>query len=109
MFGCCGNHCSQCGAYLATQADDDAKRREVAREWTVEYNTPFSPEQINCVGCTAEGVHIGFTENICAIRKCCMGKGHPTCADCASYPCDELSTFLERIPEAKANLERLRE
>ena len=108
MFGCCGNNCSECGAYLATQADDDVKRKEVADKWTIEYNTPFLPKQINCVGCTAKGVHVGFAESFCTIRKCCMGKKHSTCAECESYPCEELQGFFEGVPEAKVNLESTR-
>jgi len=108
MLGCCGNSCSECGAYLATLADDDTKRKAVADQWTVVYNKAYSPEEINCVGCTAEGVHVGFAENSCTMRKCCMEKGHATCAECGSYPCDQLREFFRNVPEAKANLESLR-
>ncbi len=108
MLGCCGNNCSECGAYLATMADDDAKRQIVADEWAIKHNGTFLPENINCVGCTAEGVHVGFAENICTIRKCCMDKGHSTCAVCESYSCEELDAFFRDVPEAKVNLESLR-
>ena len=108
MLGCCGNNCSKCGAYLATQNDDDTLRKKVAEEWSVQYDTPFAPEQINCVGCTKDGAHIEFTENICGIRKCCMGKEHSTCAECESYSCEDLQSFFEAVPEAKANLEAAR-
>ncbi|NQT88590.1 DUF3795 domain-containing protein [bacterium] len=108
MIGCCGNNCSTCIAFLATQADDDAMRAEVAKKWTVEYNTDFQPEQINCDGCTAEGRHIGFCEHACTIRKCCVGKEHLTCASCDEYPCDELSGFFQNVSEARSNLDALR-
>jgi len=29
MIACCGLDCSECGGFLATQADDDIKRAEV--------------------------------------------------------------------------------
>jgi hypothetical protein len=109
MFGCCGNNCSECGAYIATRDNNDKLRAEVAAEWSVEYNTPFTPEQINCVGCTAEGVHVGFAEHACTLRKCCMGKDQSTCAECKSYPCDELAGFFGGVPEAKVNLDSIRE
>ena len=108
MFGCCGINCFECGAYLATQADDDAKRRQVAEQWSVEYNTTFSAEQINCDGCTSDGCHVGYAEHFCAIRKCCMGKGLATCADCVEFACAELQKFLDDVPNARANLESLR-
>ena len=108
MLGCCGINCSTCGAYLATQADDDTKRKEVADQWTVQYKTAFLPEQINCDGCTADGRLVGFAESICGIRKCCVGKGLSTCAECTDFPCAELQQFFRSVPAAKVNLESLR-
>ena len=49
MIACCGLDCSQCGAYQATQANDDAKRAAVAGEWSERYNVEVSPDQINAV------------------------------------------------------------
>ena len=108
MLGCCGNHCSECEAYLATIADDDVKRKAVAEKWTIEYNRKYLPEEINCVGCTVEGVHPGYVESLCTMRTCCMDKGHSTCAECESFPCEQLEEFFQNVPEAKKNLDALR-
>ena len=35
MIACCGLDCSKCEAYLATQEDNDVKRAEVAKKWSV--------------------------------------------------------------------------
>jgi len=34
MIAFCGLACHECGALLATQDDDDAKRAEVAQGWS---------------------------------------------------------------------------
>ena len=39
MIAYCGMDCSKCEGYLATQADSKEKREEVAKKWTVQYNT----------------------------------------------------------------------
>ena len=31
----CGLNCSNCGTYLATQNNDNAKKIEVAKEWSI--------------------------------------------------------------------------
>ncbi len=36
MIAYCGMDCSKCEGYLATQANSDAKRKEVAEKWTVQ-------------------------------------------------------------------------
>ena len=36
MIACCGLDCSKCEGYLATQEDNDAKRAEVAKKWSVQ-------------------------------------------------------------------------
>ncbi len=38
MIACCGLDCSKCEAYLATQEDNDVKRAEVAKKWSVQYS-----------------------------------------------------------------------
>jgi hypothetical protein len=108
MLGCCGNRCSTCIAFLATQADDDAQRADVAAKWSVQYKTTFLPEDIHCDGCTADGRHISFCEHVCTIRTCCMGKGNDTCAACEDSPCEELETFFQSVPQARENLASLR-
>jgi hypothetical protein len=60
MIAYCGMNCSKCEGYLATQADNDAKREEVAKKWTVQYNTEIKPEQINCNGCKSEGTQFSL-------------------------------------------------
>ena len=38
MIACCGLDCSKCEAYQATREDNDVKRAQVAKEWSVRYD-----------------------------------------------------------------------
>ena len=108
MIGCCGINCSQCGAFIATQKDDQSKRVKVAKEWSELYHADFTPEQIVCNGCTSDGPWFSYTEHACEIRKCCIGKSLPTCAECDEYTCERLEAFFKQVPEAERNLASLR-
>jgi hypothetical protein len=108
MIGCCGIKCSECGAFLATKNDDDAKRAEVAAEWSKMVDADIKAEQSGCNGCNSEGPWFHYCENICEIRKCCKEKGHGTCAGCDEFACERLKGFFGQVPDAQKNLEALR-
>lgn len=109
MIAVCGITCSDCGAYIATQKNDDAKRKEVADAWSKDYDHKFKPEDINCDGClTLDGRHINHW-NICEIRKCGTDMGVKNCACCSGYKCEKIAAFLEQVPKAKKTLEEIRE
>ena len=54
MIACCGLDCFKCEGFLATQADDDSQRAEVAKQWSARYGSDIKPEQINCDGCCSD-------------------------------------------------------
>jgi len=61
IVGVCGITCTECPAFIATQENDDSKRRQVAEEWSKAYNNEIKPEQINCNGCLPGlGIHQQF-------------------------------------------------
>lgn len=108
MIACCGLDCSKCEGFMATQADDDIKRAEVAKQWSARYNTDIKPEHINCDGCLSDGRKFFYCSDICELRKCCTEKDVTNCAACDMYACDKLENFFEVAPEARTALDALR-
>ena len=109
MIACCGLNCAACEAYLATAANDQVELEKIAEKWRAEYNAPdITVAQVSCLGCSnSTGPWCGHCGD-CDIRACAQGRGYATCAECAEYPCELLSGFLELVPPARANLEKLR-
>lgn len=100
--------CSDCGAFIATQKNDNKLRKQVAEEWTKKYNHDFKLEDINCVGyIVTTGKHIGHW-GMCEVHKCGAEKGVVNCAYCADYACDKLEGYFKMAPAMKANLEEIR-
>jgi hypothetical protein len=108
MIACCGLDCSQCGAYQATQENDDAKRAAVAKDWSKLYGISVKPEQVNCDGCLSDGQKFYYCAEMCEIRRCCVQKELANCAACEGYACDKLEGFLALAPHARKALDRLR-
>ena len=108
MIGACGIDCSQCEAFLATQADDMAALELVAAKWTKEYNaTGLTALNVQCDGCMTEGRKVGHCGE-CKIRLCALERGVANCAACSDYPCEQLSAFFQMVPQARVNLDALR-
>jgi len=109
MIAYCGLDCGTCNALIATQRNDNELRKKVAEEWSKAFGHPMKPEDINCTGCTTpQGVHIGYCESMCEVRKCAKPRQVATCADCSDYACAKLEGFFKMAPQAKTKLEGLR-
>lgn len=101
----CGLDCATCDAYLATLHNDQKRREETARKWSALNHVTILPEQINCTGCRADGVKTLFCERLCAVRRCAVQKGVPTCGLCEERPaCAALAQITAHNPEALKNL-----
>jgi hypothetical protein len=107
MISMCGLVCSECPAYLATQAGDEDRVREIAAQWSKEFGSDVRPEHVWCDGCLAEGRKCGHCAQ-CEIRACGTKRGVSTCAACADYGCKILSAFHEMVPQARQVLDSLR-
>ncbi|MFZ0965102.1 MAG: DUF3795 domain-containing protein [Candidatus Bathyarchaeia archaeon] len=109
MVAFCGIVCTDCDAFIATQENNDAKRREMAESASKQLGRKVKPEEINCAAClNTGGRHIGYC-NVCEIRKCGMEKEVENCAYCIDYECEKLAKFLEQAPKAKKTLEKIRQ
>ncbi len=108
MTAFCGVRCGNCLTYIATKNDDDAKRKEIADNWSKKFNGDFKPEQINCAGCKSDSGPLFFYCSMCEIKTCGQKKGVETCAHCDEYGCETLERFLGLSPENRQMLEALR-
>jgi hypothetical protein len=109
MIGYCGLVCSECEAYLATQAGDRQALEGVAARWRQEYSAPqITAEWVICDGCTAASDrHCGHCAE-CDIRECGIGRAVVNCATCTDYACDKLERFFGMVPAAQETLDGLR-
>jgi hypothetical protein len=102
MIAFCGISCTECKAFLATQQNDDAEKKKIAKEWNM------MPEEVNCEGCRNPMGKKNTYWNTCEIRKCGEEKKVENCAYCIDYSCEKLGEFHEQSPKAKINLEEIR-
>jgi hypothetical protein len=105
----CGLVCTDCPAYVATQADDRAALEQVAAQWRQEFNAPdITAASILCDGCLGvEGRHCSHCFE-CDIRACGLDHSVANCAHCADYACDKLEGFFGAAPDARATLNEVR-
>lgn len=105
----CGLVCSDCKAYIATQANDVAALEEMVAQAREQFNAPdLTLESGMCDGCPTEtGRKCGYCFE-CEIRACGVARGIANCAYCADYACDKLTAFLSQAPDARASLEGIR-
>lgn len=108
MVAYCGIVCTECPAFIATQENDDAKRKEVAEMWSKQYKMSIKPEDINCDGCNSGSQRMVGYCSVCEIRKCGQGKGVENCALCDEYGCEKLTKFIAMVPHARESLEKIR-
>ncbi len=108
LIACCGLNCATCEARIATIADDDIQRKEIAEKWKVQFNAPgIISEMINCTGYREEGAKFAHCTE-CEIRNCVHSKGFNTCADCEELgSCSMVGNILKFVPDALANLKSL--
>jgi hypothetical protein len=108
MIAYCGLVCTDCPAYIATQADDRAALEQVAAQWREEFDAPdITVQWIICDGCLDGGRKCGHCAE-CQIRACGVTRGVATCAHCADYACDQLEAFFGFVPDARATLDGVR-
>ncbi len=109
MIAYCGLICTDCAAYIATQADDRAELERVAAQWREAYNAPnITVESVICDGCVTNGGRKCGHWYECEIRACAMTRGVVNCAHCTDYACPIIEGFFGFVPEARATLDGIR-
>jgi hypothetical protein len=113
MIAYCGIVCSECPAYVATQAGDMAALARVAAEWSEGEAEPFTAQDCLCDGCTTDaGRLFKWCREGCDVRVCAVGRGVVTCAHCDDYGCETITRFFDFAPGAedlKARLDEIRQ
>lgn len=108
IISCCGLICSECPAFIAHNTDDNELREKTAGLWSKFYNADITREMVNCEGCHSNGILFSHC-NECAIRQCCHERQYEHCSECEDYICsDKLKPLLDAVPEAKSELDKLR-
>jgi predicted nucleic acid binding AN1-type Zn finger protein len=108
LIAACGLDCAQCESYQATQSNDLLKLEAIAEKWRKEFNAPgLTAENIQCDGCMTDGRKIGHCSE-CQIRLCAIERGMENCAVCSDYACKKLQDFFKVAPQARINLEIIR-
>jgi hypothetical protein len=109
MIAFCGLTCTDCAAYIATQANDYAALRRVRDQWREEYSASgMTVDDVACDGCLVGGLKCGHCAE-CDIRACGQSREVANCAHCTDYAaCDKLERFFGFVPQAKATLDAIR-
>ena len=108
MIAYCGLLCTECPAYAATQANDQAALERVAEQWRESFDAPdITAQSITCDGCLLDDGHRCAHCFECQIRACAIEREAANCAHCTDYSCEKLEVFLAFAPEARAILDGL--
>lgn len=109
MIAYCGLVCSDCPAFIATQASDRSALEQVAVQWREEYDSPgITVESVICDGCLGEGGRKCSHCAECEIRTCGAERDVVNCAHCGDYVCQKLEGFFGFVPDARAVLDGIR-
>lgn len=109
----CGLQCDTCPIHLATLEKDlsqqQAMRESLAKQINLLYNTNLRASDVNdCDGCISNSGKLFSGCLSCEIRKCAGSRNIENCAHCADYACDMLEKFLEKEPQAKLRLDKIK-
>jgi len=109
MVAFCGIVCTECPAYIATQADDLAGKEAVAAQWREEFDSPdIDAAYVTCDGCLAFDGRLGGHCGECEVRACGVARGVANCAHCSDYGCETLESFFDFAPSVRATLDEIR-
>ena len=105
----CGLVCTDCEAYIATQANDLTALERMTARAREQFNNPdLTIASAMCDGCLgSDGRKCGYCF-VCQVRACGMERGVVNCAHCDDYACEKLEDFFGMEPHARASLDGIR-
>lgn len=100
VIGVCGDNCSCCPRYTASQEGSLEELYKVKELWVrLGFRDPDFPAQdLACFGCRPE--------NKCAyyeVRSCAYGKRIDNCGLCQDYPCELINAVFEKSENIKSH------
>lgn len=104
----CGLVCSDCDAYVATQANDLEALERLARQAREEFGMEdATAENTMCDGCLRDqGRQIEYCA-MCEVRACAVERGVTNCAHCAQYACETLEGFFAHATDTRSVLDEI--
>ncbi|HXE98534.1 MAG TPA: DUF3795 domain-containing protein [Dongiaceae bacterium] len=103
VIGICGDNCSFCPRYLASQ-NGDVKELENVKELWVRLglrDPDFPAQDMACSGCSPEN-NCAYSE----VRACAYEKGIDNCGLCQVYPCKLLNVVFEKSEKLRSQAAR---
>jgi hypothetical protein len=100
MIGACGDNCSFCPRYIATQNRNATDLEKVKELWVrlgLRHAT-FPARDLACLGCKPND-KCAYSE----LRACAHEKGIDNCGLCDAYPCKLINKAFERSEELRSH------
>lgn len=99
IISLCGDLCSECPRYIATQANDYVRLKEIATLWfRLGFRSEIvSEEEIKCYGCSKTkpcSYNINTCEHIRDLNNC---------GECNLYPCQKINLVFDKTEKVKEN------
>lgn len=104
MIGGCGDNCSCCPRYIATQNRSPSDLEKIKELWVrLGLRDPTFPARgLACLGCEPNK-KCAYSE----LRTCAREKGIDNCGSCDAYPCKLISTAFERSEKLQTHATRV--
>ncbi len=104
IIGICGDDCSYCPRYIATQKGSFEELSKVKELWVrLGFRDPDFPVQgLACFGCRPEN-NCAYNE----VRECAYGKGIDNCGLCQGYPCEFINAVFEKSENLQSYASRV--
>ena len=99
MIGICGDNCTYCPRFIATQNDRKIELEKVKELWVRLglRNPDFPVKDMACHGC--------LPKNKCAytkLRACVSAKALENCGSCDEYPCILINSAFDKSEKFKS-------